>query len=308
MQPTFYLGVRSLKTIPPAQKPPKELSTIQPVPEPGIPVYRPPALGVNPAYDEALKYILEDKAKKHQQIKEIEEKIKQISQNGRLDGEKTIGELEKEKYVLGIRAEANDPEVRWNFEHGRIDMSRPVYRFLREKKWKNGYLQHLMERVSQMYVVPDVFPELVDPTIDLQFKYGDELEEPGAFQLPVNATKTDIAGGETIVPYIPPHPPKGTKYHRYTFGIYEQPYGKINIGDLEQSKKVQDFVDEHRLKLRGASFFREVWDKDKRVLTPPSIKDTREPVYVKQPNFDPYIDRSTGKNRSTKYPESLNDD
>jgi len=125
--------------------------------------------------------------------------------------------------------------------------------------------------------------------------------------IPLKATKTDISGGETILPYMPPHPPKGTKYHRYSFGIYEQPHGKIKVNDIEQYKKTQDFVEKHRLKLRGASFFREVWDKDVSKIYK-SILHTREPVYVKQPKFDSYLERDTGKKRSTKYLESLNDD
>ncbi|CAG8733280.1 18112_t:CDS:2, partial [Acaulospora morrowiae] len=339
--PVSYAGIRFLKTNQPTQKPPKEFA---------VPEYRPPALGVNPAYDEALKYISEDKESKYRQIKEIETKIKQILQNGYPITDKTVSELEKEKHILEIRAEANDPEVRWNFEHGKIDMSKPVYRFLQEKKWKNGYLQHLMERVSQMYVVPDVFPELVDPTIDLQFRYGDEVGEPGAFQLPINtinpptvildnfhvdnrlytlvmvnpdmpdveqkafqmewhwlivniplkATKTDISGGETIVSYIPPHPPKGTKYHRYALGIYEQPYGRINVDDINQYKTTHDFAEKYRLKLRGASFFREIWDKNVSEIYNNILK-IREPIYGKQPNLD------IRKNEFTKYPESLND-
>lgn len=46
-------------------------------------VYNPPTLGINPAYDEALKYIAEDKAKKYQQIKEIEQIIKKKIDQGR---------------------------------------------------------------------------------------------------------------------------------------------------------------------------------------------------------------------------------
>ena len=37
--------------------------------------YKPPALGVNPAYDEALKYIYLDKAKKYEKIKMIERRM-----------------------------------------------------------------------------------------------------------------------------------------------------------------------------------------------------------------------------------------
>jgi hypothetical protein len=40
--------------------------------------YKPPALGVNPAYDEALKYIYEDKAQKYEEIKFIDTMIEKV--------------------------------------------------------------------------------------------------------------------------------------------------------------------------------------------------------------------------------------
>lgn len=75
------------------------------------------------------------------------------------------------------------------------------------------------------------------------------------------ATKSDISGGETLLPYVPPHPPKGTKYHRYIFGIYEQPQGKIESEGSDPSIGLPQLVEQYQLKLCGASFFREVWDE-----------------------------------------------
>ena len=82
--------------------------------------------------------------------------------------------------------------------------------------------------------------------------------------IPLNVTKSNISGGEIILPYIPPHPPKGTKYHRYTLAILEQPNNqKIQVPEnMNRVKDVREFMSEYSLTLRGASFFREVWDKD----------------------------------------------
>ena len=81
--------------------------------------------------------------------------------------------------------------------------------------------------------------------------------------IPLSVTKSNISGGKVILPYIPPHPPKGTKYHRYTLAILEQLNNqKISIPkNMSRVKDVREFMNEYNLTLCGASFFREVWDK-----------------------------------------------
>ncbi|CAG8480312.1 922_t:CDS:2 [Diversispora eburnea] len=366
--PVSRIGIRFLKTKPSTRNssadktnsstrktPANKTGDVIPPTAPPF-VYKPPALGVNPAYDEALKYIAEDKAKKYQEIEEIEQIIKMKINQGVHPNDESIKEFEKEIYDLAVYAEANDPEIRWNFEHGKIDMTKPIYRFLREKQWKNGYNQHLMERINQMFVVPDVFPLVKNLTIDLQFKFESDIVEPGIFLKPINtidpptmimtnyhvdtrlytlfmvdpdmpdvtqktfktewhwlviniplmATKNDMSGGETLLPYVPPHPPKGTKYHRYTFGVYEQTQGKIEKEDLDLSIEHPQLVEQYQLKLCGTSFFREIWDETVSDIYRDILK-IREPIYAKPPKEDPYLEVATGKKRSAKYLETLND-
>jgi len=81
--------------------------------------------------------------------------------------------------------------------------------------------------------------------------------------IPLEATKSTIDGGNTILPYIPPHPPKGTKYHRYTVAALEQPSQfDVNQVKAERVMNAREFVKDYNLTVRGASFFREVWDED----------------------------------------------
>jgi large subunit ribosomal protein L35 len=86
------------------------------------------------------------------------------------------------------------------------------------------------------------------------------------------------------VQYTPPHPQKGTKYHRYTTVILEQPNGKIELSPSIESKRfdTRQLIQQHQLVPRGISFFREVWDEDvSRIYT--DILKEREPIYGKPP-------------------------
>ncbi|RIB20111.1 phosphatidylethanolamine-binding protein [Gigaspora rosea] len=355
--PNFFINFRTLKIDESTTKPLAEeviqSNDLVTEKEIGVKKYKTIPLGINPAYDEAIKYILQDKANKYQQIKQIDEQINNFSK-AELNDEiiKELEVLHKRKYLLQVQAEVNDPEVRWNFKNDIIDMSKPVYRHLKEKHWKSGPLPKLMERITQMYVVPDIFPDL-EPTMCLEFKFDDEFVEPGRFQrpirtinpptivmnsfhvetrlytlimvdpdmpdvenksfqmqwhwlitnIPISATKIDISGGNEILKYVPPHPPKGTKYHRYTLGAFEQSNGKIEMSKMDLKMNVREFVSQHNLILRGATFFREVWDKDVSSIYKDQL-GIHEPIYSKPPKIDHYLDE-TGKKRPSKFIETL---
>ncbi|CAG8604054.1 3546_t:CDS:2 [Ambispora gerdemannii] len=252
----------------------------------------------------------------------------------------SIQKLKIQKYRLQIDSEINDPEVRWNFRNGRYDMSMPVYCHLREREWRIKALPKLMERITLMYVIPDVFPTL-DPTIDLRISFLSPIE-PGVWQksttterqpeltltsfhqdtrlytlfmvdpdmpdverksfktqwhwlitnIPLSATKHTVSGGTTLLDYIPPHPPKGTPYHRYTIGILHQPndHEPLEIEQPHRWMNVREFMQEYRLELCGASFFRGEWDENVSI---------REPIYGPKPPPNLYLDE-TGK-RPPKY-------
>ena len=83
--------------------------------------------------------------------------------------------------------------------------------------------------------------------------------------MPLSATESIVKEGETVLDYIPPHPQKGTKYHRYTLIAYEQPNaGKDKVDIKVQGRDafdVKGLVERHGLQARGVSFFRQVWDE-----------------------------------------------
>ena len=59
-------------------------------------------------------------------------------------------------------------------------MNRPIYRHLADKKWRAYKRPLLMQRISQMYIVPDLLPHL-DPTAEVSLGFGRRNVQPGEF-------------------------------------------------------------------------------------------------------------------------------
>ena len=59
-------------------------------------------------------------------------------------------------------------------------MNRPIYRHLADKKWREYKRSILMQRVSQMYIVPDLLPHL-DPSAEVSLRFGRRNVQPGEF-------------------------------------------------------------------------------------------------------------------------------
>lgn len=59
-------------------------------------------------------------------------------------------------------------------------MSFPVYRFLAERKWREMKRKVLEQRITQMSVIPDVYP-FADPVLDIDIKFDRFVVTPGDF-------------------------------------------------------------------------------------------------------------------------------
>lgn len=59
-------------------------------------------------------------------------------------------------------------------------MNRPIYRYLADKKWRQYKRLLLMQRISQMHIVPDMLAHL-DPTADVSLGFGRRNVQPGEF-------------------------------------------------------------------------------------------------------------------------------
>ncbi|KPV74569.1 uncharacterized protein RHOBADRAFT_45059 [Rhodotorula graminis WP1] len=134
--------------------------------------YQPPVQpGSLPAYDHALAYIQQDRDAKLAQLEDLKAK-----------GDADPSVLDK----LEVEAWSNDPETRWRAKHGHGDFSKPVYRHLAERAWRNdGDLAILMQRVTQMHVTPDLLPE-IKPVADVRLTVAGSTIEPGSYTKPAD--------------------------------------------------------------------------------------------------------------------------
>lgn len=321
--------------------------------------HRPLAFGVLPAYDEALKYIKADSEKIKAQEQQLKAALAETKASAGLNAE-AVQEMEKKLEILQIQSQVNLPEVRWKAKNGMADMSNAVDRHIIEKRWREeGRLDELMERIHQMFIVPDVIPYL-HPSLDLRVTYPQArttsrrqpgktqhmLVEPGTFLLPEQTTKPpklhtsvfhtdtrlytllmvdpdvpDEANGtfqtylhwlQPNVPlsatssspiadpnghteYIPPHPQKGTPYHRYTVLLLPQK-ASVSVPVLQKDQRygfsVRDFIEKYELDLSaggGAFMWREVWSD----AVPTIFKEifgSEEPKYGRPPRPDRYAE------------------
>ena len=59
-------------------------------------------------------------------------------------------------------------------------MNKPIYRYLADKKWREMKRKLLMQRVTQMSVIPDVLPH-IDPVASVEIRFGRRKIQPGVF-------------------------------------------------------------------------------------------------------------------------------
>ncbi|SJX63574.1 related to MRPL35-mitochondrial ribosomal protein, large subunit [Sporisorium reilianum f. sp. reilianum] len=127
-------------------------------------------------------------------------------------------------------------------------------------------------------------------------------EEAQTFRTSLLALKTDIELSATSDPkvdlthgmqvaYVPPHPQQGTKYHRYTTVLFEQPQQASEAQAVHDRHNfsVADFAQSRGLVPAGIHFWRAQWSPEcaptvSKIYT--DILKTREPKYTKPPTLD----------------------
>ncbi|KAF9086046.1 hypothetical protein BGX29_001641 [Mortierella sp. GBA35] len=328
------------------------------------PTYKAPALGVNKTFDEALKVIAEDKAKRLADIKRMEGELAQLVKAAPSAAKDTeIAALKEKIFKQEAFAEINEPEIQWQFKNGKIDMSKAVFRYMKSKQFQRETLPVIQQRTTQMFVTPDLLPGFT-PSVNVQLDFGagsipsetkvtDGYFETGSYLLPgktisepkvnvtsfhpeqryytvalvdpdmpdienetykqqlhwlianvpLSATQTELAKekADVVLSYLPPHPPKGTKYHRYTLLLAEQPNEgqdkiQMDASQISRETTLRDLCSHFKLDVKGLTFFRQVWDKDVSKIYK-DILQQNEPVYGKQPKIDELLDETGQKKK-----------
>ncbi|KAF6222239.1 hypothetical protein HO133_001325 [Letharia lupina] len=137
-------------------------------------------------FQEARAVLAEDRSRKLLEIAEMRKRIAfwQNVPASDLGGEYAKkGKLVRmQRYLeqLKILADVNDPVIKKRFEDGMGDMDRPIYRYLADRKWREYKRKLLMQRISQMHIVPDMLPHL-DPIAEVSLGFGRRNVQPGEF-------------------------------------------------------------------------------------------------------------------------------
>lgn len=76
-------------------------------------------------------------------------------------------------------------------------MNKPVYRLLADRKWREYRRPIVVQRITQMNVIPDVLAH-IDPVVDIKLWFGRRSVQPGEF---VNTRVSTIAPRITVQPF-----------------------------------------------------------------------------------------------------------
>ncbi|KAM5467412.1 mitochondrial 54S ribosomal protein YmL35 [Microsporum audouinii] len=137
-------------------------------------------------FQEARKVLQEDREEKLQQIEKERARLARLREadpatvGGEAQKQIRIKSMEKHLEKLKILADINDPLIKKRFEDGMGDMSRPIYRHLANQKWREYRRLILIQRLTQMKVIPDVLAH-IDPIVDVKLVFGKKPIQPGVF-------------------------------------------------------------------------------------------------------------------------------
>ncbi|KAK5227630.1 mitochondrial 54S ribosomal protein YmL35 [Exophiala xenobiotica] len=138
-------------------------------------------------FQEARQILIEDRAEKLKKIETERARIARLQEvdpntfpGGETYKQNRLKSMHAELERLKILADINDPDVKRRFEDGKGDMNKPIYRYLADRKWRDYPRKILVQRITQMNVVPDVIP-ICDPILDVKIAFGKKIIPPGEF-------------------------------------------------------------------------------------------------------------------------------
>lgn len=162
-------------------------------------------------FQEARKVLAEDREEKVKTIELFRARIAQLMEvdpaacGGEEKKQRRLDSMRKKLEKYKILADINDPLVKKKFEDGHGmdftivcrgqgltrsigDMNKPIYRYLADRKWREMRRKIVMQRITQMSVIPDVLPH-IDPVASVELTFGRRKVQPGEF-IPSARTET----------------------------------------------------------------------------------------------------------------------
>ncbi|EGP89863.1 uncharacterized protein MYCGRDRAFT_68166 [Zymoseptoria tritici IPO323] len=121
-------------------------------------------------FQEARKVLQEDRAVRMEEIRTQRERIEFLKEKVVVGEEEemkkatTLRDMQQRLEKTKIWADINDPLVKKKFEDGLGDMTKPIYRYLADRKWRTYERPLLVQRITQMNIIPDLLPGLA-PTV-----------------------------------------------------------------------------------------------------------------------------------------------
>ncbi|KAI9295175.1 PEBP-like protein [Neoconidiobolus thromboides FSU 785] len=93
-----------------------------------------------------------------------------------LNANKGSKELEDKIKACTVEAYLHLPETEKKFQTGEYDIKEVVYQHMLEKQWKNEQSKVVLQRLTQMYVIPDVLKPDVSLNFDLSLSFKDKAQ------------------------------------------------------------------------------------------------------------------------------------
>ncbi|KAF1986467.1 PEBP-like protein [Aulographum hederae CBS 113979] len=221
-------------------------------------------------FQEARKVLIADREEKVNLIQRTREKIQRleatdvaekgssVEEKKKLEFNKVIQLSSLRKYLeeLKVLADVNDPGVKKRFEDGLGDLNKPIYRYLADRKWRLYRRKLVLQRITQMSVIPDVLPE-IDLVADVTMKFGRRKVHPGDWvpsvtseePLQINAQVFDHGERLVTIAVVDPDVPDLAKdsftsrVHAIYANIPISPTdGDVALGKLEKKKEIMSWL------------------------------------------------------------------
>ena len=79
--------------------------------------------------------------------------------------------MENARYKQLVLRDINDPQTRWRFKQGDIDLRNPAHQYLYSRGWMDSvYVGRLMQRLTTMRVIPDSLPTFT-PKVEFRLRF-----------------------------------------------------------------------------------------------------------------------------------------